>query len=192
MPQMKTKTPEKELNEIEVANLSDAEFKTLVIRMLRDLLQHGNNIKEEMKVALSEIKKTPRGTNSEGKEAGIQVSNLEHKEEIYTQLEQNEERKKQTKKDNIRHWAISKNAKSQGCQKEKRKDKKLKTYLKKIMKENFPNLMKEIDIQVQEAQRVPNKLDPKRITLRHILIKMTKVKDKERILKTAIKNQRVT
>ena len=60
------------------------------------------------------------------------------------------------------------------------------------MKENFPNLMKEIDIQVQEAQRVPNKLDPKRITLRHILIKMTKVKDKERILKTAIKNQRVT
>ena len=38
MPQMKTKTPEKELNEIEVANLSDAEFKTLVIRMLRDLL----------------------------------------------------------------------------------------------------------------------------------------------------------
>ena len=68
----------------------------------------------------------------------------------------------------------------------------MKTYLKKIMKENFPNLMKEIDIQVQEAQRVPNKLDPKRITLRHILIKMTKVKDKERILKTAIKNQRVT
>ena len=66
-----------------------------------------------MKVALSEIKKTPQGTNSEGKEAGIQVSNLEHKEEIYTQLEQNEERKKQTKKDNIRrHWAISKNAKS--------------------------------------------------------------------------------
>ena len=60
------------------------------------------------------------------------------------------------------------------------------------MKENFPNLAKKIDIQVQEAQRVPKKLDPKRITLRHILIKMTKVKDKERILKTAIKNQRVT
>ena len=46
--------------------------------------------------------------------------------------------------------------------------------------------MKEIDIQVWEAQRVPNKLDPKRTTPRHIIIKMTKVKDKERILKAAI------
>ena len=53
------------------------------------------------------------------------------------------------------------------------------------MKENFPNLVKEIDIQVQEAQRVPNKLDPKRNTPRHIIIKMPKIKDKERILKAA-------
>ena len=51
------------------------------------------------------------------------------------------------------------------------------------MKENFPNLVKEIDTQVQEAQRVPNKLDPKKNTPRHIIIKMLKVKDKERILK---------
>ena len=50
------------------------------------------------------------------------------------------------------------------------------------MKESFPNLMKEIDIQVQEAQRVSNKLDPKRPTLRHIIVKMSKLKDKERIL----------
>ena len=46
------------------------------------------------------------------------------------------------------------------------------------MRENFPNFVKEIDTQVQEAQRVPNKLDPKRITPRHIIIKMPKVKDK--------------
>ena len=46
-------------------------------------------------------------------------------------------------------------------------------------------MVKKIDIQVQEAQRVPNKLDPKRTTPRHILIKMPKVKDKERILKAA-------
>ena len=49
------------------------------------------------------------------------------------------------------------------------------------MKENFPNLVKEIDIQVQEAQRIPNKMDAKRPTLRHIIIKMPKVKYKERI-----------
>ena len=58
------------------------------------------------------------------------------------------------------------------------------------MKENFPNLMKEIDIQVQEAQRVPNKLGLKRTTPRHIL-KMPKVKDKERILKAAREKQKV-
>ena len=49
--------------------------------------------------------------------------------------------------------------------------------------------MKEIDIEVQEAQRVPNKLDPKRTTPRHLIIKMPKVKDKERILKAARKKQ---
>ena len=53
------------------------------------------------------------------------------------------------------------------------------------MKENFPNLVKEMDTQVQEAQRVPNKLNPKRSTPRHIIIKRLKVKDKERILKAA-------
>ena len=53
------------------------------------------------------------------------------------------------------------------------------------MKENFPNLVKEIDMQVQEAQRVPNKMDAKRPTPRHIIIKMPRVKDKEKLLKAA-------
>ena len=47
------------------------------------------------------------------------------------------------------------------------------------MKENFPNLAKETDMQVQEAQRVPNKLDPTRPTPRHIIITLPKIKDKE-------------
>ena len=55
---------------------------------------------------------------------------------------------------------------------------------KQIMKENFPNLAKEIDFQeVQEAQRVPKTLDPKRNTPKHIVITLSKIKDKERILK---------
>ena len=60
------------------------------------------------------------------------------------------------------------------------------------MKENFPTLVKEINIQLQEAQRIPNKLDPKRTTLRHIIIKMPKIKDKERILKASRERKRVT
>ena len=54
------------------------------------------------------------------------------------------------------------------------------------MKKNFPNLAKEIDFQeVQEAQRVPKKLDPRRDTQRHILITLPKMKQKERILEAA-------
>ena len=60
------------------------------------------------------------------------------------------------------------------------------------MKENFPNLVKEINMQVQEAQRIPNKMDAKRPTPRHIIIKMPKVKDKDRILKAAREKQLVT
>ena len=56
----------------------------------------------------------------------------------------------------------------------------------------MPNLGKDIGIQVQEAQRVPNKMNPKRNTPRHIIIKMVKLKDKERILKAARKKQLIT
>ena len=54
------------------------------------------------------------------------------------------------------------------------------------MKENFPNLAKKIDFQeIQEAQRVPKKLDPRRNTPRHIIITLPKIKEEERILKAA-------
>ena len=60
------------------------------------------------------------------------------------------------------------------------------------MKENFPNLAKEIDFQeVQEAQRVPKKLDPRKHKPRHIIITLPKIKDKERILKAAREKERV-
>ena len=82
MAQMKeqNKAPEKELNETEIANLSGAQFKTLVIRMLKELTDYGRSIREEMKATVSEIKKNPQGINSEGKGAEIQINDLEHKE----------------------------------------------------------------------------------------------------------------
>ena len=69
----------------------------------------------------------------------------------------------------------------------------IENLFEKIMKENFPNLAKEIDFQeVQEAQRVPKKLDPRRNTPRHIIIKLAKIKDKERIFKAAREKETVT
>ena len=81
------KTPEKELSEEEIANLSDAEFKTLVIRMVTEMIDLGC----KMKATQREIKENVQGTNSEGKETRIQVNNLGQKEEINIQPEQNEE-----------------------------------------------------------------------------------------------------
>ena len=60
------------------------------------------------------------------------------------------------------------------------------------MKENFPNLVKEIDTKSGKHKKVPNKLDPKRNTPRHIIIKLSKIKDKERILKAAREKEIVT
>ena len=65
-------------------------------------------------------------------------------------------------------------------------EQEIENLFENIMKENFPNLAKEIDFQeVQEAQRVPKKLDPRRDTPRHIIITLAKFKDKERILEAA-------
>ena len=73
-----------------------------------------------------------------------------------------------------------------------KEDQEIKNLFEQIMKENFPNLTKELDMQVQDAQRVPKKLDSRRNISRHIIIKLPKIKDQERILKAAREKQRVT
>ena len=93
MAQMKEqiKTPEKDLNKVEGSNLSDAKFKTLVIRMLRELREDLSSINKnqlETKDTLLEIKNTLQGNNSTLDEAENQINNLEHKEAKNNQSEQ--------------------------------------------------------------------------------------------------------
>ena len=77
------KAPEKmQLSDEEIVNLSDAQFKTLVIRMLTELVEYDRKLDEKMKSMKSEIKKNVQGTNSEGKETRTQINGLEQKEEI--------------------------------------------------------------------------------------------------------------
>ena len=76
---------------------------------------------------------------------------------------------------------------------EEEEEQEIENLFEQTMKENFPNLAKERDFQeIQEAQRVPKKWDPKRNTPRHIIIKLPKIKDKERILKEAREKETVT
>ena len=104
MVQMKEQViiPEKELNKTEISNLSEAEFKTLVIRMLKELREDLNSIKKiqsEMKDILIEIKNNLQGNNSRVDEAKNQINDMEHKEAKNNQSEQQEEKriKKQNK-----------------------------------------------------------------------------------------------
>ena len=64
--------------------------------------------------------------------------------------------------------------------------------LEEIIAENFPKMGKEIITQVQETQRVTNRINPRRNTPKHILIKLTKIKHKEQILKAAREKQQIT
>ena len=105
----KIKTPEKELNKREISN----EFKTLVIRMLKELTGYFNSIKKtqaEMKVTLSEIKKNLQGTNSGVDEAQNQINDLEHKEEkkAFNQNSKKEKKFKKNKKKLRSLWDIFK------------------------------------------------------------------------------------
>ena len=95
--------PEIELSDEERDHLSDAEFKTLVIRMLAELIELGCKMKEEMKATQREMKENIQGTNSEGKETRTQINNLEQKEEISIQPEQNEETRIQKSEERLRN-----------------------------------------------------------------------------------------
>ena len=124
-----------------------------------------------MKAMKSEIKKNIQGTNSDRKETGAQINSLEWKEEINIQLEQNEETRIQKNEERLRNLQgmfKRSNIRIIGVSEGEEEDQEVENLFEKIMKENFPNLAKEIDFQeVQEAQRVPKKLDPKKNTKAH-------------------------
>ena len=91
--------------------------------------------------------------------------------------------------DNIKHS----NIRIIGVPEGEEEEQEIENLFEQIMKENLPNLAKEIDFQeVQEAQRVPKKLDPKKHTPRHIIITLPKIKEKERILEAAREKDTIT
>ena len=114
---------------------------------------------------------------------GTQINDLEQKEEINIQLKRNEETRIQKNEERLRNlqdifkhfniWII-------GVPEGEEEEQEMENLFEKVMREIVPNLVKEIDFwEVQEAQRVPKKLDPRKNTPRHIIIKLPNIKDKE-------------
>ena len=114
---------------------------------------------------------------------------MDQKEEINLQPEQNEEIRIQKNEERLRSlWDNFRHSKIEiiGVPEGEEEEQEIENLFEQIVKENFPNLAKEIDFQeVQEAQRVPKKLDSRKHTPRHITITLPKIKDKERILKAS-------
>ena len=130
-------------------------------------------MKEEMKTIQSETKENIQGTNSDRKETGTQINSVDQKEEINIQPEQNEEPRIQKNEERLRNlwdnfkcsniWII-------GVPEGEEEEPEIENLFESIMKENFPNLEKEIDFQeVQEAQS-PKEIGPKEEHTRHIII----------------------
>ena len=182
MAQMKEQIKATEMIQLsnkEIANLSDAQFKTLVIRKFTELVEFGHKLDEKMKAMLWETKENVQGTNSDAKETGTQINGVDQKEERNIQAEKNEEPRIQKNEERLRNLQdIFKCSNIQiiGVPEGEEEEQEIENLFEQIMKENFPNLAKETDFQeVQEAQRVPKKLDPRRNTPRNIIITLAKM-----------------
>ena len=160
------------------------------------MVEYGHKNRGKSEKAYEKWKENLQGTNCEGKETGTQINNLEQKEKINIHPEENEETRIRKSEGTLTSlWDISKCTniwiieRLEGEEEEQ----EIENLLEQIMKENFPNLEKEIDFQeVQEAQRVPKKFDPKKHTPGHIIIALSKIKNKETILKVARQKETIT
>ena len=134
-----------------------------------------------MNNAISEIKNTLEATNSRITEAEDRISELEDRMVEINESEGIKEKRIKRNEGNLRDLQDNikcYNIQIIGVSEEENKNKDHEKILEEIIVENFPKMGKEIITQVQETQRVPNKVNPRRNTPRHILIKLTKIKHK--------------
>ena len=134
-----------------------------------------------MKDIQNEIKQNIQGTNSDRKETTTQINDLDQKEEINIQPEQNEETKTQKNEERLLNlWENLKcsNVLIIGVPEGEEQEEEIENLFEQIMKGNFPNLVKEVDF--QEAQRVPKKLDLKRDTPRTSSLSHPRLKTKRK------------
>ena len=113
----------------------------------------------------------------------------------FTAMEQNKEKRIKRNEGSLRDlWDNIKcnNIRNMGVPEGEEREKGPEKIFEEIIVETFPNMGKEIATQAQEAQRVPGRINPRRNTLRHIVLKLTKIKDKEKLLKATREKRQIT
>ena len=195
------KTPEKQLNEVEIGKLPEKEFRIMRVKLIQDLgkrmeakiekmqemfnkdIEELKNKQTQMNSTITEMKNTLEGINSRITEAEEWISDLEDRMVEFTAAEQNKEKTMKRNEnslrdlwDNIKHNNILIIGVPEGEEREKGPEK----IFEEIKVENFPNMGKEIPTQGQEVRRVQYRINPRRNTPRNIVIKLVKIKDKEK------------
>ena len=194
MAQMKEqmKTPKTEWSNEKVANLSDAQFKTLVSGCSQKWLSMVTKQRESE--AYAKWNKEKYTGNQQWREGNQDSNQWFAAEEINIQPEQNEETRIQKNEERLRNlWDNFKCSNIQiiGVQEREEEDQEMENSFEKIMKENFPNMAKEIAFQEVQKAQSPKEVGPKEAHPRHIIITLPKIKHKERILKAAREKQTV-
>ena len=134
------------------------------------------------------MKNTLQGINSRITEAEEWISDLEDRMVEFTTAEQNKDKRMKRNEYSLRDlWDNIKlnNIHIIGVPEGEEREKGPEKIFEEIIVKDFPNMGKEIATQVQEVQRVPCRKNPRRNMLRHIVIKLAKIKDKEKLLKAA-------
>ena len=147
-----------------------------------------------MNSTLTEMKTTLEGINSRITNAGEWISDMEDRMVEFTASEQNKEKRMKRNEDSLRDlWDSIKctSIRIIGVPEREEREKGPKKIFEEIIVENFPNMGKEIVSQVQEVQRVPGRINPRKNTPRHIVIKLTKIKDKEKLLKATREKRQI-
>ena len=145
-------------------------------------LKELKNKQTEMNNTITEMKNTLEGINNSITEAEEWRSGLEDRMVEFTAMEQNKGKRMKRNEDSLRDLRDKMkrtNFRIIGVPEGEEREKGPEKIFEEITVENFPNMGKEIATQVQEAQRVPYRINPRRNTLRHIVIKLTKIKDKK-------------
>ena len=151
-------------------------------------LEELKNKQTEMTNTITEMKTPLEGINSRITEAEDRISDLEDRMMEFIAAEQTKEKRMKRNEDSLTdRWDNIKrnNIRIIGVPEGEEREKGPEKIFEEIIVENFPNMGKEIASQVQEVQRVPYRINPRRNTLRHIVNKVAKIKDKEKLLKAA-------
>ena len=141
-----------------------------------------------MNKTITAKKNTLEGINSRITEAEERISDLEDRMVKFIAAEQNKEKRMKRNEDSLRDlWDNIKhnNIHITGVPEGEEREKGLEKIFEEIIVKNFPNMGKEIATQVQEAQKVPYRINPRRNMPRHIVFKLAKIKEQEKLLKAA-------